>query len=67
MENTVEIERIAEIRGEYGGIGKNKERYGGIRADFWWGGRIVWNCNSPRPLHNKYYVTFIMSPPIIRI
>lgn len=50
MENTVEIERIMEIRGEYGGIDGNKEEYEGIRVGiFGEGCGIVWNCNSPCP------------------
>ena len=50
MENTVEIERMMEIRGEYGGIEGNKDGYEGIRVGIFgerW--EVVWNCDSPRP------------------
>ena len=66
-----EYRKNREDGGDKVEIQKNKEEYKGIEGNMGgfeqWGWGVVWNCNCPRPLHNKYYVTFIMSPPIITI
>ena len=55
MENTVEIERMMEIRGEYEEIRRNREGYEGIRVGiFGEGWEVVWNCNCPPTLHNVF-------------